>query len=445
MHAGKRDVVVGSGVGGLTLALLLARAGRPVTLIECLDGIGGYLRRFVRKGMYFDTGYHFSGGFDRIMPQMARVLGIDDVMTAKPIAQRIVLEESGHDITVPAGSGHKGTEAVLCEYFPKDADGLCRLFGIEREIWSKTPMTDLRDLSPLTLDLSQYDTMTAAEVCSRLKLSPAAVTAAENFATCCGSYFAEAPMSFHARVSFGLHQDLSRPDRGGDAMIDGFLREAEKLDIEIRTGTKLLPFDEPDPSGECHFVRFSDGTGMEADQVFFAVHPFAIRALLPQKALPASFVRRLNRMQETMSFFIASFLVDDDAGLETKLLSYFSVNDLDRIMSGKALGMGIMLNREADASGRMRSAVSAFAPFPELPANLCVPHRQRLDLSAYQDLKRAKAAEIEEKLIRLCPSFKGRITLADSATPLTCLDYDPPTGSAYGVRCICGQSRICGK
>ncbi|MBQ5894869.1 MAG: NAD(P)-binding protein, partial [Rikenellaceae bacterium] len=40
----------GSGAGGLTRALLLARSGRPVTLIESQPEIGGYLRRFYRNG-----------------------------------------------------------------------------------------------------------------------------------------------------------------------------------------------------------------------------------------------------------------------------------------------------------------------------------------------------------------------------------------------------------
>lgn len=445
MNPERRDLVIGSGVGGITLALLLARAGRPVTLAECRNDIGGYLRRFVRRGMYFDTGYHFTGGFTSVMPQMAQVLGIAGVMTAKPISQRIVLEESGHDFTVPAGCGHEGAEETLCAAFPRDAGGLHRLFEIEREVWRGTQMTDLRDFSPMAPALSRYDTVTLSEVCGELGLSPEAVTAACNFATCSGSYLSEAPMSFHARVGFCLHDDLSRPDSGGDALIGGFLREAEKLGIEIRTGVRLLPFDEPDSGSECHTARFSDGTVMDAGQVFFAVHPQVILEVMPRSAQPPSFLRRFARMKETSSFFIASFLVDESAELETGLLSYFSVNDLDRILAGNAPGLGIMLNREPDVSGRMRSAVSAFCPMTELDPAFSVPHRERLELDAYQTFKREKALEIEDTLVRLCPSFRGRIALADAATPLTCLDYDPPTGSAYGVRCVCGQARVCGR
>ena len=125
----RKALVVGAGAGGLTLALLLAKTGRKVTLIESQPEIGGYLRRFTRDGMRFDTGYHFSGGFTNIMPQMMRVLGMDDLVRAEAIDNRIVLKESGDDITVAANSGHKGAEDTFCRALPKDAAAV-RNFGL---------------------------------------------------------------------------------------------------------------------------------------------------------------------------------------------------------------------------------------------------------------------------------------------------------------------------
>src|SRR5260370_16466470 len=52
-------VVIGAGVGGLTCANLLARAGLKVLLIEQHFMVGGYCSSFRRKGYTFDAATHF--------------------------------------------------------------------------------------------------------------------------------------------------------------------------------------------------------------------------------------------------------------------------------------------------------------------------------------------------------------------------------------------------
>ena len=156
-------LVVGSGAGGITLALLLARAGRQVTVIDSQPEPGGYLRRFTRDGVRFDTGYHFSGGFTNIMPQMMRVLGMDDLVRAEAIPNRIVLKQSGDDLTIPARCGHRGAEECFCRSFPRDAAALRQLMQTIRDIWRTTPMRDLTDLTPPQMDLSRYDIVTVRD------------------------------------------------------------------------------------------------------------------------------------------------------------------------------------------------------------------------------------------------------------------------------------------
>ena len=442
----RQTAVVGSGAGGLTLALLLARAGRRVTLIESQPEIGGYLRRFTRNGVRFDTGYHFSGGYTNIMPQMMRVLGMDDAARADAISNRIILRQSGDDLTVPARCGYRGAEEAFCRHFPGDAAALHRLFEALREIWRDTPMRDLSDITPPKLEISRYDMITVRNFCDSIALGPATAAAAGSVAMCHGSLPCEATMTFHARVAFALYDDLARPFGGGDPMIAAFKREAAKLGITIRTGTSLRRFDDMDGNGECRLAHLSDGTDLEVDQVFFAVHPLAVQDVLPERAFTPALCRRLRRQQDSTSFFCSYYTVDDEAELTPGLVSLLSHNDLDAILRGEnAYSTGYLLGREADAQGRMRSTVAAFRTMPPGVPEAPATRAGRRDDRRYQEFKARITEEIADDLTQICPELKGRLHPAAAGTPLTCRDYDPPTGSAYGVRNICGQSRLCGR
>ena len=49
-------IVIGSGMGGLTTATLLARTGKKVLVLEQHDRAGGCCHTFIEKGYEFDVG-----------------------------------------------------------------------------------------------------------------------------------------------------------------------------------------------------------------------------------------------------------------------------------------------------------------------------------------------------------------------------------------------------
>jgi C-3',4' desaturase CrtD len=79
MQTRPRIVVIGAGVGGLTTAALLARAGLDVTLLEAHVYPGGCAGTFYHQGYRFDAGATLAGGFypGGPMDLVARSVGID--------------------------------------------------------------------------------------------------------------------------------------------------------------------------------------------------------------------------------------------------------------------------------------------------------------------------------------------------------------------------------
>ena len=55
-------IIIGSGLGGLECGYILARQGKRVLILEQGSQPGGCLQSYKRKGLSFDTGFHYVGG-----------------------------------------------------------------------------------------------------------------------------------------------------------------------------------------------------------------------------------------------------------------------------------------------------------------------------------------------------------------------------------------------
>jgi protoporphyrinogen oxidase len=84
----KRVVVLGGGPAGLSAAHELARGGRPVTLLERDQLVGGLARTETYRGFRFDIGGHrFYSKSDEVLRFWADTLGPD--LLVRPRLSRI--------------------------------------------------------------------------------------------------------------------------------------------------------------------------------------------------------------------------------------------------------------------------------------------------------------------------------------------------------------------
>jgi phytoene desaturase len=135
--AGYDVVVIGSGLGGLSTAALLARAGLHVAVVERSEHAGGYAQAFRRGPYLFDPAIHFTmdagpGGFT---PAMLAHLGVSDQVTFVPTQH--TYRASYPDLTVEAVPGRQAFLETHQRMFPADADGLARLFDMRQTLFAQ--------------------------------------------------------------------------------------------------------------------------------------------------------------------------------------------------------------------------------------------------------------------------------------------------------------------
>ncbi len=114
-------IIIGSGIGGLSVGALLAKEGKRVLVLERHYTAGGFTHIFKRKGYEWDVGIHYIGEVQR--PKSA-IKKLFDYITNKELKwadmgevyDRIIIGDKVYDFV----KGVENFKRKMIEYFPKE-------------------------------------------------------------------------------------------------------------------------------------------------------------------------------------------------------------------------------------------------------------------------------------------------------------------------------------
>ena len=145
-------VIIGSGLGGLLSAVILAKEGMKVCVLEKDKQIGGCLQTFSFQKTVFDSCVHYIGGLGEghTLNKIFQYAGIMDKLKLKSFDEngfdRIVLNED--DLSYPLAVGFNNFVEQLIPYFPKEREDLEGYIKVLTTVGDHFPLYRLRLGSP---------------------------------------------------------------------------------------------------------------------------------------------------------------------------------------------------------------------------------------------------------------------------------------------------------
>ncbi|NXC49194.1 RETST reductase, partial [Penelope pileata] len=467
-------IVIGSGIGGLAVAVLLAKAGRRVLVLEQHGKLGGCCHTFSEKGFTFDTGIHYVGQLQE--GSLWRFL-VDQLTDGQlewapmpPIFDAVVLGEPGRDKPFRIHTGTKGYFDALKEQFPGEVaaiDEFRRLVkSITQGLWTMgilkmlpLPLARLLCRSGLLPRLSPFCRMASRSVKDVVQ---GLTTNPELRAVF--SYIMPTYGVLPSKASFSMHSILVQHylcgawyPKGGSAEI-----VFNTIPIIQKAGGNVLgraPVQSIllDPQGRAYGVSVKKG--QEVVNIFapIIISDAGIfntyERLLPAeaRALPGiqSRLRAAEHGEAGFSVFVGLNGSSQELGLEATNYFIYTDKDLDGIMKrylsssredapGLIPVLFISSPSAKDPTWEMRNpgksmlSILTFAKYEWFEEWKDEPVKKRGD--AYEDMKKTFVDAIMQTVFKLYPKIEDRIEYISGGSPLTNQHYiGSPRGEFYGI------------
>ncbi|XP_064613670.1 all-trans-retinol 13,14-reductase-like [Liolophura sinensis] len=148
-------IIVGSGMGGLSTAVMLAKAGKKVLVLEQHDQAGGCCHTFIEKGFEFDVGVHYIGE----MRGTTLIKCVTDFVTDGQLVwdsmgsvfDEVALGDPAKAKRYPLRSGKDEFRQCLVEKFPDEVPAIDKFLEMVNKCHGSTLMFVLLKSLPVFL------------------------------------------------------------------------------------------------------------------------------------------------------------------------------------------------------------------------------------------------------------------------------------------------------
>lgn len=438
-------VIIGSGLGGLACAYILASEGYSVAVLEKNHQIGGNLQVYSRDKVIFDTGVHYVGSLDEgeNLHQFFKYFGILDKLKLKRMGDEkfdVVRFDDGSEYNY--AQGYDAFQKTLKSYFPGEGAAIDAYCEKIKSVCSKFPLYNLRisgenyQLDDELLNLNAYAYISS--LTSNVRLQN--VLAGTNLLY--AGVKETTPFFVHALIINSYLSGSYKFTDGGSQIAILMSRGIRNFGGEIHKHKKVVGANYNE-AGEVASVVLENGEEVKGKKFISNVHPAVTIDIFGEDRFLNVYKNRIRGLENSLSTFLVhiSFHANTFEYLNHNIYQHHSEDvwagvDYDDHKWPQTYFICTPYNSKNSKYADSMS-VMTYMRFSETEKwahtmkTVSEPGKRDED---YEAFKKEKEALVLLKIEEVFPGISAKINTVHSATPLTFRDYiGNKDGSLYGI------------
>lgn len=438
-------VVIGAGMSGLTAAIILAQNGYQVAIVEKAPQISPLLRGFSRKGVHFDTGFHYTGGLGsgETLDIIFRYLGLADQLTTYNF------RENGFDIFRSIKDkfefhfpvGYDLIREKLIAEFPAERAAIDRYLQQVRSICSSLPYLNLDVGVNVSSFMLGLDNTTLQETLDALTGNKTLKALLSMHCALYGVAPNEVRFSQHASIVGSYYQSAMGLRGGGLSLVNAFDVRLKALGIDVFCGSSVTGIS-VSPQGDVCGITLESGVNLATTGCVATVNPVTMLDMLPEEVFRPAYRKRLRGLKETVSAYMIYAASDQPIPIlaGTNLFIFPDGESLNNLGKGAIEDNLLYLAGAYSGAGNIPTGFIGISP--TLFENTAAWHHSLTGKrpADYRTFKDEVLLRFKTHIDSFCPELAGSMQYTEAATPLTVRDFNnTPRGGLYGIKHMSGQ------